>query len=135
MRLLSAAVFAWIVLAVPAAAQSSLGWGSGSRLLDEYTAYIGPRDLVASDGVRLTQAWQVIRQDRANFHRYRLRDRGDQSDTFFASVENRAIMERMVRDGQMSPSAARAIVRGGVWVTVRIYGRGDTGQYVEVIVN
>ncbi len=135
MRLLITALLAWIGLAGPAAAQSSLGWGSGTRLLDQYTAYIGSRDLVASDGVRLTQAWQIIRQDRANFHRFQRRDRGDESDSFFASVENRAIMERMVRDGQMSPSAAQAIVRGGVWITVRVYGRGDTGQYVEVTVN
>lgn len=135
MRPLIAAFFAWITFAGPAAAQSSLGWGSGTRLQDEYIAYIGPHDLFASDGVRLTEAWQVIRQDRANYHRFRRRDRGDESDSFFASVENRAIMERMVRDGQMSLSAAQAIVRGGVWINVRVYGRGDTGQYVEVTVN
>ncbi|MBX9615593.1 MAG: hypothetical protein K2X25_08360 [Caulobacteraceae bacterium] len=117
------------------AAQSSLGWGSGPQLLDEYVAYIGSRDLRASDGVPLTQAWQVIRQDRANYHRFRVRDRGDEGDSFFGSADNRAIMERMVRNGRMSPSAARAVVSGNVWITVRIYGQGSRGHSVEVIVN
>ncbi len=122
-------------VASQAAAQSTLGWGSGSQLLDEYSAYISRSDTRASNGVRLNAAWQVIRQDRANYHRYGLRDRGDQGDTFFDSIENRAIMEQMVQDGVMSPSAARAIVAGDVWITVRIYGRGTRGQRIEVSVN
>lgn len=130
-----AAAVICLAAALPASGQSSLGWGGGTGLLDEYTAYIGPSDLRNSDGVRLTQAWQIIRQDRANYHRYGLRDRGDQGDTFFGTSANRAIMERMVRDGRMSPSAARAVVAGNVWITVRIMGRGSTGQYVEVTVN
>lgn len=117
-----------------AAAQSSLGWGSGPQLLDEYVAYIGKSDLRSSEGMRLTQAWQVIRQDRANYHRFNVHDRGDQGDSFFGDAQNRAIMERMVRDGRMSPSAARAVVQGDVWITVRIYGRGTRGQSVEVTV-
>lgn len=134
-------LIAWTVAAAmmaaasSAAAQSSLGWGNSPQLLDEYVAYIGVRDLRASDGVRLSQAWQIIRQDRANYHRFGVRDRGDESDSFFGSANNRAIMERMVRDGRMSPSAARAVVQGDVWVSVRIYGRGSVGQYVEVTVN
>ena len=126
---------AFICVAGSASAQSSLGWGSGPQLLDESVAYIGRSDLRSSEGVRLTQAWQVIRQDRANYHRFNVRDRGDQGDTFFGEAQNRAIMERMVRDGRMSPSAARAVVQGDVWITVRIYGRGSRGQSVEVTVN
>jgi len=118
-----------------ASAQSSLGWGSEPQLIEEYSAYIGRDDVRNSDGVRLTKAWQVIRQDRANYHRYGIRDRGDQTDAFFASAENREIMERMVRDGKMSPSAAKAVVQGGVRITVGIYGRGTVGRYVEVTVN
>jgi len=117
------------------AAQSSLGWGAGNSVIEEYEAYIGPSDLRNSEGGRLTQAWQVLRQDRANYHRYGLRDRGDQGDSFFGSVENRTIMERLVRDGRIAPSAARAVVAGDVWVTVRVIGRGAVGHSVEVIVN
>lgn len=132
-RLLAAVAF--VCIATSASAQSSLGWGSGPQLLDEYVAYIGRADLRASNGVRLTEAWQIIRQDRANFHRFGIRDRGDESDSFFGEVQNRAVMEQMVRDGRMSPSAAQAVVQGDVWVTVRIYGRGSRGQSVEITVN
>lgn len=118
-----------------ASAQSSLGWGSEPQLIEEYSAYISQDDVRNSEGVRLTKAWQVIRQDRANYHRYGVRDRGDQNDAFFASAENREIMERMVRDGKMSPSAAKAVVQGDVRITVSIYGRGAVGRYVEVTVN
>lgn len=135
MRLFGFVMACWLALAGSVPAQSSLGWGSGTQLIDQYTAYIGPRDLVSSSGVRLTEAWQVIRQDRANYHRFGIRDRGDQGDSFFGSAANREIMEAMVRDGRISPSAAQAIVRGGVWVTVRIYGRGNVGQSVDVTVD
>ena len=116
-------------------AQSSLGWGAGDSVIGEYEAYIGPRDLRNSNGARLSQAWQVLRQDRANYHRYGLKDRGDQGDNFFGNADNREIMERLVRNGNVAPSAARAVVAGGVWVTVRVIGRGSTGHSVEVVVN
>lgn len=130
-----AAIMATTAVAGAAGAQSTLGWSGKPEVIGEYTAYISQRDLRSSEGTRLTQAWQVIRQDRANYHRFNLRDRGDQGDSFFGSAQNRAIMERMVRDGQMSPSAARAIVNGGVSITVRIYGHDSVGQYVAVTVN
>lgn len=129
------AIMATSAAAGVASAQSTLGWSGKPDVIGEYTAYIGQRDLRSSEGTRLTQAWQVIRQDRANYHRFNIRDRGDQGDSFFGSAENRTIMERMVRDGQMSPSAARAIVNGNVSITVHIYGHDSVGQYVAVTVN
>nr|WP_314432978.1 hypothetical protein [uncultured Brevundimonas sp.] len=130
-----AAIMATSAAAGAASAQSTLGWSGKPEVIGQYTAYISQRDLRSSEGTRLTQAWQVIRQDRANYHRFNRRDRGDQGDTFFGSAQNRAIMERMVRDGEMSPSAARAIVGGDVSITVRIYGHDGVGQYVVVVVN
>lgn len=102
------------------------------NLLDQYVAYISTADIYNSKGARLKQPWQVLRQDRANFHRFGLSQEGDEWDSFFASKENRATMERMLRDGYMNPDAARAIVSGGVYVIVRIYGSGSTGRYIEV---
>ncbi len=97
-----------------------------------YTAFIGTDDLFNSNGVRLREPWQILRQDRANYHRFGIRQPGDEGDPFFASAENRAIMERMVRDGWMDPQAARDIVAGGAMVVVTIYGRGTTGTHVHV---
>ncbi len=74
---------------------SQPGFAQGP-LLDEYVAYLGEDDHYNSRGKRLTEPWQIIRQDRANFHRFGIRDRGDQGDSFFSSMQNRARMERMI---------------------------------------
>ena len=105
------------------------------QLLESYIAIIGPDDLYNSRGVRLTKPWQILRQDRANFHRFKIRDRGDEWDSFFASKNNRAIMERMVMRGFIDRRAAAILVNGrSDAVLVRIYGRGGRGEYIEVTV-
>ncbi len=112
-----------------------VGNGSGNAgLIGSYRAWIGNADLYASDGVRLTRPWQILRQDRANVHRFGIVDAGDESDSFFAGANARAVMERMVMNGSIDTSAARRIVGGGVMVSVSIYGRGSRGEYVDVIV-
>ncbi|MBK1636356.1 hypothetical protein [Rhodovulum adriaticum] len=113
------AVFA----AVPAAADD---------LLDQYVAYIGGHDLYNSKGVRLWEPYQILRQDRANFHRFGRRDPMDQGDRFFADMNNRAAMERMLMQGNMPAPAANAIVNGGATVVVKVWGWGNQGRYVTV---
>ncbi len=104
------------------------------ELIDDYYAYIGRDDLYNSKGGRLTEAWQVIRQDRANYHRFGIRQREDQNDSFFSSKRNRAIAERMIMNGHISKTAANDIVRGGVFIHVEIFGEGNTGTYLNVTV-
>ncbi len=101
-------------------------------LLDEYVAYIGEDDLYNSRGTRLRQPWQIVRQDRANFHRFGVRDRGDEWDAFFESAGNRDLMEQMLASGDISRSAARAVLGGHVWIRVQVWGRGGRGSYVSV---
>ncbi len=120
------------ICAMPVSAQSAIVSGMGETLLETYTAYIGPDDLYNSNGQRLKQPWQIIRQDRANYHRYGLRDRGDEGDSFFDSADNRAVMEQMLKNGQISNAAAREIVGGDVLIQVDIYGRGNRGTSVYV---
>lgn len=115
-----------LILATPARADDLLG---------SYVAYIGNDDLYNSRGARLTEPWQILRQDRANFHRFGIAQPGDQSDPFFADLDNRAAMEQMVMNGYINPQAARDLVNGGAMVVVRIYGRGNTGLRVEVDVH
>lgn len=38
----------------------------------------------------------------------------------------------MLASGNIADDAANFIVRGNVWVKVDIYGRGDTGEWVDV---
>lgn len=101
-------------------------------LVESYTAFIGRNDLYNSSGARLSEPWQILRQDRANVHRFGISQPGDQRDSFFGSIDNRAIMERMVMNGYINPNAARGIMSGGVMVVVRIYGSGSIGRRVEV---
>ena len=116
-----------------ASAQSSITRSGTTMLLDSYVAYIGDNDLYNSNGARLREPWQVIRQDRANFHRYGIRDRLDEDDSFFASADNRAAMERMLANGTIATSARRAILGGGAVIQVDIY-RGNGRDWVEVTV-
>jgi len=104
------------------------------QLIGSYVAYIGQDDLYNSKGARLSEPWQILRQDRANFHRFGISQGGDEWDPFFGSIENRGIMERMIMNGSIEPAAARNLVRGGATVFVRIYGTGNQGRYVNVTV-
>ncbi|MCT4558705.1 MAG: hypothetical protein N4A61_11705 [Pelagimonas sp.] len=107
---------------------------SAADIIGSYVAYIGQDDLYNSKGARLTQPWQVLRQDRANFHKFGISQRGDEWDPFFSDYNNRAVMERMVMNGSIEPQARQDLLRGGATVFVRIYGRGNTGDYVRVTV-
>jgi len=109
-RLTLALVFASMAAATAAA-----------QVLDEYVARIGPQDHFNSNGVRLTDPAAIIRQDRANLYVFGKGDGDDETDTFFRSRENRALMERMLRNGSSAPSAVSAIVNGTPLILVRIY--------------
>jgi len=119
------AIIMGLLSPIPALSQS---------LLDSYVAVIGYDDLFNSKGVRLNRPWQILRQDRANYHRFGIRQQGDQGDSFFSRINNRAVMERMVMNGHIDRQAARNIVSGNAVVLVRIYGSGNTGRFVKVTV-
>lgn len=112
----------------------SASTAQAQQLLDSYDALLSWNDHHNSSGERLTAPWQIIRQDRANFHRYGRADPQDQWDSFFGSQTNREIAERMVAQGRISSSVAAAIVSNEVMVHVEVWGYGDVGQYVAVSV-
>ncbi len=92
-----------------------------AQIIESYRAFLGSADHLNSHGERLTEPWQIIRQDRANYHRFKVRDPGDQSDAFFDSIANRARMEQLIQSGHIDGSAGRRIVNGNVWIQVDIY--------------
>jgi hypothetical protein len=110
------------------------GPAQAQQLLDTYIAQIGEGDHFNSNGVRLWSAAAIIRQDRANFHRFGIRDPADQPDTFFPDMGNRAKLERMIERGRSDPRALNAIVYGTPIIRVEIYGYGSVGEFVNVIV-
>jgi hypothetical protein len=99
---------------LPGAAQACRG-----DFLGAYNTTISGRDLFASDGVRLGGVGAILQQDRANYHRYNRRDRGDGYDDMFLSAESRALIPRWLPE--VSPGAAAAIRRGNAYISVRIY--------------
>lgn len=104
------------------------------QVIEEYRAYIGRDDLYNSSGVRLTKPWEVLRQDRANFHRFGIRQNREDGDSFFASAENRAKMENMLASGFISQEAGDAILNGQVWINVQIIGSSSTGRHIKISV-
>lgn len=132
-RLLVAAGLLAFSVVSPALAQSSItGGGSGFAIIETYYAFLSADDHYNSKGVRLTAPWQIIRQDRANYHRFGVRDNGDEWDSFFGSATNRARMESMLQNGWISQSASRAIVNGEVWIRVDLLGKGSRATAVQV---
>lgn len=124
-----------IALIGAVAAFGLAGAAAAQTMIGSYSAYIGWEDLHNSNGARLTAPWQVLRQDRANYHRFGIRQAGDEGDAFFASVDNRAAMERMIMNGAIEPSAAQILMQGGATVFVRIYGQGGVGNSIRVTVS
>ena len=123
MRMLLAALAFFIV---------STGQPQAQQLLESYTAFLSQNDHYNSNGQRLTEPWQIIRQDRANFHRYGTGDPQDGWDSFFGNFNNRARAEQMLLNGYISPQARNAIVNGQVMVQVEIWGQGGTGTSIRV---
>ena len=95
----------------------TIGMGAQPVLAQEvigsYAAYIGEDDLYNSEGTRLSEPWQVLRQDRANFHRFGLAQDGDEWDPFFEDADNREAMENMIMRGYVDPDAERMLLSGG----------------------
>jgi hypothetical protein len=96
-----------------------------------YVALLSEADHFNSKGQRLTSAAAIIRQDRANFHRYGIKDPQDEGGTFFADEGNRAALEQMIERGRADPGVLSRIVNGTPLIRVDIY-RGADGPFVRV---
>jgi hypothetical protein len=109
-------------------------WSSAARadeILETYRARLSARDHFNTNGERLTSPAAIIRQDRANVHRFGIVDPEDESDQFFASERNREILEKLLEGGRSKPAAYQAVVNGTPLVVVTVL-RGNGGEYVTV---
>src|ERR1700723_1364897 len=100
------------------------------NFIESYTARLSPRDHYNRNGVRLTSAAAIIRQDRANFYVYGLRDSEDEPDSYFSGKGNRARLEEMLENGRTTPDAISRIVNGTPLIRVDIYATGISVQIV-----
>jgi hypothetical protein len=89
--------------------------------IESYVARLSAKDHFNSSGQRLTSAAAIIRQDRANFYVYGVRDPEDQADSFFQNKENRALLEGMLEHGRSDPIAIQRVVNGTPVIRVDVY--------------
>jgi hypothetical protein len=120
--IVSAGVLAALVGATTASADQFLG---------SYTARISDQDHHASDGYALDTAPQMVRQDRANWHKFGYGDAEDQDDPWFSSTDARARFERMLgKAGAMSGATRNAIASGEPVIQVDVY---RNSVHVEIV--
>lgn len=110
---------------VSACVLAALAWttaASADQYLGSYIARISNQDHYASDGYALDTAAQMVRQDRANWHKFGYGDPDDQDDPWFGSTDSRVRLERMLnKGGAMSGAVRNAIANGEPLVQVDVY--------------
>jgi len=120
------------VLALAFAALFTATPAFADELIESYNAFLSRADHYNSYGTRLTSAAAIIRQDRANFHKFNLQDEGDENDNYFDNVNNRALLERLLNEGTSDPGVLRTIVNREVSIHVDVYRSEHHGDYVIV---
>jgi hypothetical protein len=104
----------------------------GEVIVSSYKAYLSDQDHFSSTGSRLGNAAAIIRQDRANFHKFGQRDAQDEGDDFFSSPSNRAALEQMLNNGSMDPIVDNEIINGNPLVLVRVIRTSIGAYYIQV---
>ena len=123
---------AFAVAALLLAPVLGTGAAQADDMLGSYVARISERDHHASDGYALDSAAQMVRQDRANWHKFHRRDSDDEGDDWFRTNEDRADLQRMLeRGGAMSASTRRAIVNGEPLIQVDVYSNSVRVSILE----
>ncbi|WP_019953327.1 hypothetical protein [Yoonia vestfoldensis] len=89
-----------------------------------YRAEIVTDDMVNSNGERLEDLAAILQQDRANYHRFDIRQDGDETDPFFDDFQTRARMQVVYKPGPRDAEiesllAFGAIIRLDVEVCLR----------------
>lgn len=72
-------------------------------------------------GANKSSVAMAIRQDRANYHKFRLRDREDEGDCVFSSPNARQRLQNMLVRGRISKHAMYAIRDGNPLINVDVY--------------
>jgi lipase chaperone LimK len=123
-----------LVLAIAVAACAP-SMAQAQQVIASYVARLSAADHFNSNGERLTSAAAIIRQDRANFHRFGVRDLEDESDPFFADQDNRAALEQMLERGRAAPGVIDRVVNGTPLVRVEVHRSGSGPFIVVTLIN
>ena len=74
------------------------GVAAGQDYSAVYQARLSEQDHVSSRGAKLTSVAAILRQDRANYHKFNKRDFDDQPDPYFTSAGNRGLLEKYYKN-------------------------------------
>lgn len=120
----AAALALSLAAVTPAAAQDLLGG---------YFAFIGYEDMHSSKGVRLQDFCGILQQDRANYHKFGIRQQYDEGDPWFTTLAARQKIAADCRIGAGSEYIPGAVLRGEErYVRVQVYGWGGVPAFVIV---
>ena len=114
-----------LLFAAPASAQ---------QVVAEYFTYLSLNDQYNSRGTRLRDFGAILQQDRANFHRFGVRDELDQPDPLFGDRALRARIPQLYAQGPGAPAYIVSRVLAGEvrYVWVRVMGYGGAITHLEV---
>jgi hypothetical protein len=97
-------------------------------------ARLSARDHNSSDGHALRDVQATIRQDRANFHKFRSRNKVDGPASFFSSVKSRENLEGMRRRPKFRAGVAATVINGNPLVQVEVVQADDGCTYIRLAV-
>ena len=109
---------------------SSFSYAGDEAMITSYTARIGANDRVNSEGARLKSVADIIRQDRANFHKFGTTDLDDQTDDFFDDAKNRERIPVMLKKGYIDKETQNAILNSSPMILVNVY-RSHIDVYLQ----
>lgn len=99
-----------------------------------YLTAIGPQDLFNTRGARLDSAAGVLRQDRANYHRFAVRQPQDEWDPVLHDSDARDAFEDALDAAGIDPATEAAILSGGALVLVELRRGTGVFDYARVAV-
>ena len=99
---------------------ANVGQESGEKQdwVVRYRCVIGQADIRNSKGQKIETVGGLLGQDRANFHKFKVRQTGDEEDSYFISPERRVIFDRL---SVQCDAGALSNLRSGKPVTVTVY--------------
>lgn len=120
------------ILAVLAALQTS--HAMGEEVMAEYLTWLDAKDTVNSSGAKLNSFGAVLAQDRANYHRFGIRQELDTSDPIFSDRNMRSKLPQLYQAGRSVEKYIRDDVMSGRghYVYVRIMGENGRVTHVDV---
>lgn len=120
---LAAALFGLGLTGAPASAQ---------QFTFEYYAMLSPQDTYNSRGLPLNDVCGIVRQDRANVHKFGRRDSADNIDPFFTTAERRAMIAGRCEYDPSYHTVERIRSQFIGFVLVRVFGSGNTVTRVQI---